>query len=59
MDVLLFAVIAPVAGLVQETFARRLGRPEHLSQTDRLARAEALAGLVVAGLLALGDAKRW
>ncbi|KUN57995.1 TetR family transcriptional regulator [Streptomyces canus] len=58
MDVLFFAIIAPVAGLVQEPFARRLGRPEHLSRTDRLARAEALAGLVVAGLLAPGDAKR-
>ncbi|MGW2521585.1 hypothetical protein ACWC09_32115 [Streptomyces sp. NPDC001617] len=59
MDALLFAVIAAVAGLVQEPCARGLGRPEHLSQTDRLARAEALAGLVVDGLLALGDAKRW
>jgi len=57
MDVLFFAIIAPVAGLVQEPFARRLGRPEQLSQTERLARAEALARLVVDGLLAPGDAK--
>ncbi|MFJ9353066.1 TetR/AcrR family transcriptional regulator [Streptomyces mirabilis] len=58
MDVLFFAIIAPVAGLVQEPFARRLGRPEQLSQAERLARAEALAGLVVDGLLAPGEAKR-
>jgi AcrR family transcriptional regulator len=53
MDVLFFAIIAPVAGLVQEPFARRLGRPEHLSQAERLARAEALASLVVDGLLSV------
>ncbi|MEU4612836.1 hypothetical protein [Streptomyces umbrinus] len=58
MDVLFFAIIAPVAGLVQEPFARRLGRPVHLSPAERLARAEALAGLVADGLLAPGDAKR-
>ncbi|MFI1049516.1 TetR/AcrR family transcriptional regulator [Streptomyces griseoruber] len=58
MDVLFFAIITPLSGLVQEPLARRLGRPEHLSQADRLARAEALAGLVVDGLLAPGDAKR-
>ncbi|MFC8519360.1 TetR/AcrR family transcriptional regulator [Streptomyces sp. NPDC057257] len=58
MDVLFFAIITPVAGLVQEPFARRLGRPEHLSQAERLARAEALAGLVMDGLLAPGSAKR-
>jgi TetR/AcrR family transcriptional regulator len=58
MDVLFTAIITPVAGLVQEPLARRLGRPENLPQADRLARAEALAGLVVDGLLAPGDAKR-
>ncbi|MGW3449629.1 TetR/AcrR family transcriptional regulator [Streptomyces sp. NPDC001076] len=57
MDVLFFAIIAPVSGLAQEPLARRLGRPEHLPQADRLARAEALAGLVVDGLLAPGDTK--
>ncbi|MFM9443851.1 hypothetical protein [Streptomyces acidiscabies] len=59
MDVLLFAVVVPVAGPVQKPFARRLGRPEHLSQTDRPAKAEALAGLLVDGVPALGDTKRW
>lgn len=58
MDVLFFAIIAPVGGLVQEPFARRLGRPEHLTQAERLARASALAQLVVDGLLAPGAAKR-
>jgi TetR/AcrR family transcriptional regulator len=53
MDVLFFALIAPVAGLVREPFARRLGRPEHLSQAERLARAAARAGLVVDGLLSV------
>jgi TetR/AcrR family transcriptional regulator len=58
IDVLFVALITPVTGLVQEPLARRLGRPEHLSHKERLARAEALAGLVVDGLLAPGDAQR-
>ncbi|MGW0948034.1 TetR/AcrR family transcriptional regulator [Streptomyces sp. NPDC002623] len=58
MDVLFFAITAPVSGLMHEPLARRLGRPEHLSQAERLARAEALAGLVIDGLLAPGDAER-
>lgn len=58
LDILFFAIITPVAGLAQEPLARRLGRPEHLTQAERLARAEALAGLVAAGLLASGDATR-
>ncbi|MEU3340045.1 TetR/AcrR family transcriptional regulator [Streptomyces sp. NPDC006668] len=52
MDIVFFAIIAPVSGLVQEPLARRLGSPEHMQQADRLARAEALAGLVAEGLLA-------
>ncbi|WP_308286425.1 TetR/AcrR family transcriptional regulator [Streptomyces griseorubiginosus] len=52
MDIVFFAIIAPVSGLVQEPLARRLGSPEGMQQADRLARAEALAGLVVEGLLA-------
>ncbi|MFD5537713.1 TetR/AcrR family transcriptional regulator [Streptomyces sp. NPDC127079] len=52
MDVVFFAIIAPVSGLVQEPLARRLGGPQHLEQADRLARAQALAGLVLDGLLA-------
>ncbi|MEV7976765.1 TetR/AcrR family transcriptional regulator [Streptomyces sp. NPDC086519] len=58
MDVLFFAIITPVSGLVQEPLARRLGRPEHMSHAERLARADALAGLVVDGLLAPSDANR-
>ncbi|MFD4507580.1 TetR/AcrR family transcriptional regulator [Streptomyces sp. NPDC058457] len=57
MDVLFFAITAPVSGLMHEPLARRLGRPEHLSQAERLDRAEALAGLVMNGLLVPGDAK--
>ncbi|MEU1185374.1 TetR/AcrR family transcriptional regulator [Streptomyces sp. NPDC005820] len=58
IDLVFSAIITPVSGLVQEPFARRLGRIEHLTQADRLARAEALAGLVMDGLLASGDAER-
>ncbi|MFD5537500.1 TetR/AcrR family transcriptional regulator [Streptomyces sp. NPDC127079] len=57
MDVLFFAIIAPVSGLVQEPLARRLGRAERMSRTERLAMAETLAGLVVDGLLTRGDRK--
>lgn len=52
MDVVFFAIIAPVSGLVHEPLARRLGSPERMQHADRHARAEALAGLVVDGLLA-------
>ncbi|MFD4510647.1 TetR/AcrR family transcriptional regulator [Streptomyces sp. NPDC058457] len=58
MDLVVFAIIAPVSGLVQEPLSRRLGRIGYLTQADRLARAEALARLVVDGLLAPGDAER-
>ncbi|MGW1625383.1 TetR/AcrR family transcriptional regulator [Streptomyces sp. NPDC002172] len=57
-DLLFSAIIAPVSGLVQKPLARRLGHPEHLSQTDGLARAEVLASLVVDGLLSPGDTNR-
>jgi TetR/AcrR family transcriptional regulator len=52
MDVLFFAIIPPVAGMVQGPLARRLGRPANLSHEERLRRADALAALVVDGLLA-------
>ncbi|MEU5313286.1 TetR/AcrR family transcriptional regulator [Streptomyces sp. NPDC021562] len=55
MDVVFFAIIAPVSGLVQEPLARLLGSPRHMEQADRLARARALAGLVADGLLATGQ----
>ncbi|MFF5363830.1 hypothetical protein ACFY4I_31325 [Streptomyces scabiei] len=58
MDVLFLAVVTPVAGLVQEPFARRLGGPGHLSQAERFVRAETLARLLVDGLLAPGDVNR-
>ncbi|MFF4806460.1 TetR/AcrR family transcriptional regulator [Streptomyces sp. NPDC002144] len=58
MDVVFFAIITPVSGLVQEPLARRMSRDEHLTLADRLAKAEALAGLVVDGLLVPGDAQR-
>ncbi|WP_416983239.1 TetR/AcrR family transcriptional regulator [Streptomyces sp. T028] len=51
MDVLFFAVIPPVAGMVEVPLARRLGRPEPASPQQLLATAEMLADLVVNGLL--------
>ncbi|GHJ28638.1 hypothetical protein TPA0910_30710 [Streptomyces hygroscopicus subsp. sporocinereus] len=50
-DIVFVPIIAPVSGLVREPLARRLGRPERMQHADRLARAEALAKLVVDGLL--------
>ncbi|WP_405815320.1 TetR/AcrR family transcriptional regulator [Streptomyces sp. NBC_01390] len=52
VDVVFFAIIAPASGLVHEPLARRLGSPEGTWHADRLTRAQALAGLVVDGLLA-------
>ncbi|MFJ8111252.1 TetR/AcrR family transcriptional regulator [Streptomyces sp. NPDC096132] len=54
MDVLFFAVIPPVAGMVELPLARRLGRPEAASPEQLTATAETLAGIVVNGLLATG-----
>ena len=53
-DVLFFAVIPPVAGMVEGPLARRLGRPESASSQQLTDTAEALATLVVNGLLATG-----
>ncbi|TPQ21085.1 TetR/AcrR family transcriptional regulator [Streptomyces sporangiiformans] len=52
MDVLFFAVIPPVSGMVEGPLARRLGRPETASPEQLTATAESLATLVVNGLLA-------
>lgn len=52
MDVLFFAVIPPVSGMVEGPLARRLGRPEPVSSQQLTDTAEALATLVVNGLLA-------
>jgi AcrR family transcriptional regulator len=54
LDVLFFAIMGPISGMVEVPLARRLGRsddasPEQLSDT-----AEALATLVINGLLATG-----
>ncbi|MET7695171.1 TetR/AcrR family transcriptional regulator [Streptomyces sp. NPDC005483] len=54
MDVLFFAVIPPVAGMVEGPLARRLGRPGPGSSEQLTATADALATLVVNGLLATG-----
>ncbi|MFC9128281.1 TetR/AcrR family transcriptional regulator [Streptomyces sp. NPDC057099] len=56
MDVLFFAVIPPVSGMVEVPLARRLGRPDAASPEQLTATAEALATLVVNGLLASGSA---
>ncbi|WP_311766699.1 TetR/AcrR family transcriptional regulator [Streptomyces rhizosphaericus] len=55
MDVLFFAVIPPISGMVEVPLARRLGRPEPASPEQLTATAESLATLVVNGLLATGD----
>ncbi|WP_020116867.1 hypothetical protein [Streptomyces canus] len=54
MDVLFFAVIPPVSGMVDGPLERRLGRPEPASSRHLTDTAEALATLVVNGLLATG-----
>ncbi|MDD9376897.1 TetR/AcrR family transcriptional regulator [Streptomyces sp. ZAF1911] len=54
MDVLFFAVIPPVSGMLDMPLARRLGRSEGTSPEQLTATAESLAALVVNGLLATG-----
>ncbi|WP_210593048.1 TetR/AcrR family transcriptional regulator [Streptomyces sp. GESEQ-35] len=55
MDVLFFVIIAPISGMVEVPLARRLGRPEAASPEQLTATAEALATLVINGLLATGS----
>ncbi|MFG3662290.1 TetR/AcrR family transcriptional regulator [Streptomyces sp. NPDC047706] len=52
IDVLFFAMIGPLLGLVQAPLARRLGRPDPASRQEQEATAESLASLVINGLLA-------
>ncbi|MFF3336802.1 TetR/AcrR family transcriptional regulator [Streptomyces sp. NPDC002888] len=54
LDVLFFAVIPPVGGMVDIPLARRLGRPESVTPQQQAAIAESLAALVINGLLATG-----
>ncbi|WP_051864907.1 TetR/AcrR family transcriptional regulator [Streptomyces griseus] len=54
VDILFFAVIPPVSGMLDMPLARRLGRPEPTSPQQQAATAESLASLVVNGLLATG-----
>ncbi|MFD4507598.1 TetR/AcrR family transcriptional regulator [Streptomyces sp. NPDC058457] len=54
MDVMFFAVIPPVSGMLDGPLARRLGRPDPASSEQLTATAERLATLVVNGLLATG-----
>ncbi|WP_416956528.1 TetR/AcrR family transcriptional regulator [Streptomyces sp. Agncl-13] len=59
LDVLFFAVIPPVSGMVDVPLARRLGRPVPSSPQQLTATADALATLVVNGMLATGaDGRR-
>ena len=51
LDVLFFAVISPVAGLVQLPLAHRLGRPEPVTRESQERTARDLADLIVDGLL--------
>ncbi|WP_329343399.1 TetR/AcrR family transcriptional regulator [Streptomyces sp. NBC_01352] len=58
MDVLFFAIIPPISGMVEVPLARRLGRSEAASPEQLTATAESLATLVVNGLLASGSRGR-
>ncbi|WP_350275096.1 TetR family transcriptional regulator [Kribbella sp. HUAS MG21] len=51
MDVLFFAVISPVAALVQLPLAHRLGRPQPVTRESQLRTARELANLIADGLL--------
>lgn len=51
VDVLFFAVISPVAGLVQLPLAHRLGRAEPVTRDGQLRTARQLADLIADGLL--------
>lgn len=51
MDVLFFAVISPVAGLVQLPLAHRLGRPAPVTRDTQMRSARELADLIATGLL--------
>lgn len=57
-DVLFFAVIPPVSGIMDGPLARRLGRPGPVTPEQLTATAESLATIVVGGLLATGAAGR-
>ena len=51
-DVLFFAIMGPVSGMLEVPLARRLGRSDDASPEQLTATAEALAAIVVNGLLA-------
>ncbi|MCX2730607.1 TetR/AcrR family transcriptional regulator [Saccharopolyspora sp. NFXS83] len=51
VDVLFFAVISPVAGLVQLPLARRLGRAQPITRESQERTARELADLIADGLL--------
>ncbi|MET8977006.1 TetR/AcrR family transcriptional regulator [Streptomyces sp. NPDC004539] len=56
MDVLFYAVVPPVSGMVELPLAHRLGRAAAGSPEQRAATAESLARIVVNGLLSTGSA---
>ncbi|GAA3804318.1 TetR/AcrR family transcriptional regulator [Streptomyces phyllanthi] len=58
MDVLFFAIVSPVSGMLEAPLALRLGRSENASPQQLAATAQLLATLVVNGLLATGTADR-
>ncbi|WP_338145768.1 TetR/AcrR family transcriptional regulator [Streptomyces scabichelini] len=58
MDVLFFAVVPPVSGMVEVPLARLLGRSDAASPEQLSATAELLATLVTNGLLATGSGSR-
>jgi AcrR family transcriptional regulator len=58
MDVLFFAVIPPVSGIVEGPLARRMGRHVPVSSEQLTATATSLAEIVVNGLLGTSAARR-
>ncbi|WP_226966627.1 TetR/AcrR family transcriptional regulator [Streptomyces phaeolivaceus] len=54
-DVLFFAIMGPVSGMLEVPLARRLGRLENASPRQLATTAESLAQLVVNGLLGAGS----
>ncbi|MGW0709402.1 TetR/AcrR family transcriptional regulator [Streptomyces sp. NPDC002643] len=58
MDVLFFAIVPPIAGMVEVPLARRLGRPDPATPEQLAATANSLAALVVNGLLATNTDSR-
>lgn len=58
MDVLFFAILPPISGMIDLPLARRLGRAHPATPEQLAATAESLATLVINGLLSTGAGSR-